>query len=126
MQLVTDVYASTNYTRAPLVFVTLGSQGDHPQREQTQAPRVFLGFIKRLWTGTPYLCRYAARDVEPRSGPLEPRSGPPRAAIAPLCGRHPGANHVALTREAVSSCSSCALQRLRPRGVPAPCPAPEG
>ena len=39
MQLVTDVYASTNYTRAPLVFVTLGSQGDHPQREQTQAPR---------------------------------------------------------------------------------------
>ena len=38
MQLVTDAYASTNYTRAPLVFVTLGSQGDHPQREQTQAP----------------------------------------------------------------------------------------
>ena len=78
---------------------------------------VLLGFIKKLWTGMPYLCRVAARDVEPRSGPLEPRSGPPRAAIAPLCGRHPGANHMALTREAVSSCSSCALQRLRPRGV---------
>ena len=34
-----DVYASTYYTRAPLVRVTLGSQGDHPEGEETQSPR---------------------------------------------------------------------------------------
>jgi hypothetical protein len=89
-----------------------------------------LGFIKKLWTGIPYLCRVAAprrghvvvwrRRVHETSSRVAGRCSRVAAHHEPqLRGRAPmrpaRGHHVALARE--GPCPRRALQRLRPRGV---------
>ena len=70
------------YVPGDIGFDPLGLKPTDPEEfriMQTRSCRTRLGFIKRLWTGTPYLCRVAA----PRRGHVVVWAPPlQRAAVA--------------------------------------------